>query len=118
MAVVSDFTTIVDDRFEIVGNIEKKFNFDTGGRHAPGDAYIILMVSGLIGVNENAEVILNGTVVGNIFNDKGGPKDRWRTQMIHTRGIRLKNGMNELKLTPVGEQYIVTNVYCHFKQDV
>lgn len=104
-------------------------HFDTGGRHAPGAVYIIFMVKGMTATTNDAEVILNGIPIGKIFNNKGGRRDEWQTQILHVLGAGnwLNNGDNELQLKAVTysgggddkfDDYYIRNMYCHFHQDV
>ena len=129
MPVVSDFIKIVGDSNQRVGDgaQPRKFNFNTGGRHAPGTAYIIMMVKGMTVTANHAEVHLNDKHVGWIFNNNGGGVNEWQTQMVHFNGSDLNNGNNQVELRGVTypggvddhlDDYFVRNVICHFHQDV
>lgn len=133
MPVVSDFTRIVGDKDIIVppdtdpDNNRVVFTFNTGGRHAPASAYIILMVRGMNQTSQNAKVLLNKKNIGVIFNNKGGRGMKWQTQIIHFDGGDLNNGDNDITFMSVPidkdkpffpDHYVIRNVICHFHQDV
>ncbi len=131
MPVVSDFIRIVGDEDIRVGDSAQPVNlpFNTGGRHAPATAYIIMMVKGMTVTSNNAAVYLNDhpQPVGWIFNNHGGGVNEWQTQIVHFNGSDLNNGDNVLELRGVTytgggsdhfDDYYVRNVICHFHQDV
>jgi hypothetical protein len=124
MPVVSDFTTIHwDDNGSVkIGpttNDKWQENFNTGGRHAAGSAYIIIELRRLKN-SEDALVEVNGDGVGLLTGNKGGPDDQWQTQILSFKGSTLKDGNNAIKVTPrvsLEKQCQIRNVICHFHQD-
>lgn len=128
-AVVGDFIHIVGDTNVKIGKgsnsngFKKKFN--TGGRHAPGLAYITFMIRGMTDTKESAEVSVNSKVVGKLFHNWKGRKQEWTTQSVTLKGTDLNNGSNTIHLSTVDkwgssnpgkDDYFVRNVICHFHQ--
>lgn len=115
MPVVSDFIIILADNQQRTVTSPDGLtvnNIDTGGRHAPGTAYISFMVKGLTGGDPN--VFVNDTDVGNLFRNDGS----WQTQTVTLAGSVLNNGNNVLRISGVpGDSFVVRSVICHFHQD-
>ena len=120
MPVVSDFTTIRSDGVEssstvTVGPGLWNAEFDTGGRHAPGTAYIAFELRDMEQNTQQAEVRLNGDRIGFLT---GGSPNQWATQFVSFPGSALNNGNNALVVGPVANQpFRLRNVICHFHQD-
>ncbi len=117
MAVVSDFTTILADtqQTEVLGQdfTSAPGDFNTGGRHAPGTAYISFMVQGL--TTNSANVFVNDKHAGALLPNDG----HWTTQTVTLKGSLLDNGDNVLRVSHVaGDPFLIRSVICHFKQDV
>ena len=122
MPVVSDFTTIRGNGSDgsstfTVGPGSWKAEFDTGGRHAPGTAYIAFELRDMEQNTQKAEVTLNGDRIG-FLTGWGGSPDQWATQIISVPGSSLNNGNNLIAVGPVANQpFRLRNVICHFHQD-
>ena len=133
MPIVSDFIHIQGDgngdpgsNVRIGdGNIVREWTFQTGGRHANGTAYIVLMVKGMTVTDNHAEVRLNNQHLGYILNNKGGSVNEWQTQILSFTGDRLNNGSNELEIHGVTytgggndnfDDFYLRNIICHFHQ--
>lgn len=111
MAVLCDFTLIIGDAPVTIGDPQPVWEarFDTGGRHAPGKAFLIFNVRGLTFTAMNVNVKINNFVIGQIAR-YGGLNDEerrdtanyWYTQMIAMEGSRLNNGSNEIQIEAVG----------------
>ena len=120
MPVVSDFTTIRSDGPDststvTVGPGSWNAEFDTGGRHAPGTAYIAFELRGMEQASQKAEVTLNGDDIGFLT---GGSPNQWATQIMSVPGSALNNGNNLIAVGPVANQpFQLRNVICHFHQD-
>ncbi|MBD0261388.1 MAG: hypothetical protein ICV78_01335 [Tolypothrix sp. Co-bin9] len=117
MPVVSDFITILADNQQRTvtapDGLTITNGFNTGGRHAPGTAYISFMVRGLTAGSPN--VFVNNTDVGNLLSNDGN----WQTQTVTLAGNVLNNGNNVLRISGVpGDPFDVRSVICHFHQDV
>jgi len=99
-------------------------NFNTGGRHANGHAYLIFMVRGLTGTGPGARVEVNDQFVGNIERHTGGDLNHWFMQTINISGGVLVNGNNELEIhAAINEthndqfdDFRIKNIFCHFQQ--
>ena len=130
MALLSDFITIQGDASVTIGdaNSQATFPFNTGGRHASGQAFLMLMVRGMTEATENANVAINGVSVGQIRRRNGADPDHWFTEIINVGGGQLENGNNILgigrvpRLTPTPDNqfddFLVRNIICFFQQDV
>ena len=111
MPVVCDFTQIIGDEPVKIGDSQPVWeaNFDTGGVHQPGWAFLIFNVRGLTYTNVNVNVKINNVVIGQIAR-YGGSNDAernerakyWYTQTITMYGSKLRNGSNEIQIEAVG----------------
>ena len=130
MTVVSDFTHIVGDQNIRIGDNSNESGFtdtfSTGGRNSTHNAFITFMISGMTVTTDNADVFVNNTKVGVLFNNKGGNPNHWQTQTVSMSGSTLNNGNNTLRVSPVTNQtsatddfddYLIRNVICHFHQN-
>ena len=131
MPVVSDFIMIGESNKQVsIGVAGANANgwtspdFNTGGRHAPGTAYISFMVAGMTETTQNAKVLLNNTAeIGALIHNNGGNNKHWQTQMVAFKGSLLKDGNNTLRVEAVSkpdgtkDPFGIRNVVCHFHQD-
>ena len=131
MPVVSDYTTIVGDSNIQIGDNHNESGwtkqFSTGGRLSSQKAFISFMVKGMTQTENNAQVFVNDTNVGKLFNNNNGKRNHWNTQTISLAGSVLKSsGNNTLRVEPVinaenfggdFDDYFIRNVICHFKQN-
>jgi len=135
MPVLCDFIQIRGDTPVTIGDEQSSWeeNFNTGGRHAPGTAFLIFNVRGLTFTNINVNVKINNQVIGQIAR-YGGLNDAertdtanyWYTQMIAMDGSTLNNGNNEIQIEAVGfpgatntnkfDDFFLKDVICFFKQ--
>ena len=128
MPVVSDFTTILGDKDVTIGDGSNEAGWTVPfgvGAPEPGETgYISLMVRGMTAATTNAQVFLNDNPIGQIFNNNGGNKSHWTTQMV-SFGSHVKNGTNILRVMPVAnpnpgadqyDDFTIRNVICHFHQ--
>lgn len=129
MPVVCDIKVIQGDAARRIGDggvtlWEKTFN--TGGRHAGGEAVLMLMVKGLTSANTDVDVLINNTKVGVIEHYNGADSSHWFTQIINIGGGILNNGNNELQIQAVSfpgagpgnlfDDFFVKDVVCTFQQ--
>jgi hypothetical protein len=91
MPVVSDFIMIGESNRQVsIGNSGDNLNgwtspeFNTGGRHASGTAYISFMVAGMTQATKNARILLNNdsNEIGWVLRNNGGNSQHWQTQTI------------------------------------
>jgi hypothetical protein len=111
MPVVGDYILIQGDA---VTKFTKFEEWNTGGRHAPGTAYVSLMIRGLQA--KEPRVLVNGTFVGRLLPNDG----QWVTESVHFGGEVLRNGDNTLEIKDLtsGDEVEFKSIMCHFKQDV
>ncbi len=129
MPVVSDFIHIVGDQNIRIGDGANESGytdtFNTGGRNSNSNAFITFMIKGMTVTNDNADVFVNDSKVGVLFNNNGGNSNHWHTQTVSLSGSTLKSGNNVLRVSPVPnptsssddfDDYYIRNVICHFHQ--
>lgn len=135
MPVLCDFTQIVGDAPVNIGDAlpvwEK--NFNTGGRHRDGTAFIIFNIRGLTYADANIDVKINNRSIGRIYPypclndaDRNNVARHWYTQMIAMNGSELNNGDNEIQINAVGfagsnnanrfDDFEIKDVMCFFHQ--
>ncbi len=136
MAVVSDYTTVLDGSTTIGdGQVNWEMTFNTGGRRTSGTALLSLMVRGLTHASNAVPVRVNDTVVGHITPnrypteaDRAVVSDHWFAQYFAFPANVLNDGNNEIRVeaapfpeaTPANnfDDFTIRDVVCHFKQDV
>jgi len=130
MPIVSDFVHILGDRTTRIGDGSHESGFTTqfrtADRHQSGTAYITFMVKGMTVTNDHADVFVNDVRVGVLFNNQGGNRDHWQTQIVSLSGAQLNSGDNVLRVVPVPysgssstdhfDDYFIRNVICNFHQ--
>ncbi|MGD2182539.1 hypothetical protein [Lusitaniella coriacea] len=129
MPVVSDYEILIGDSNVTIGDNSNESgftkSFNTGGRSTAKPAFISFMVKGMTVTNENADVFVNDTKVGVLFNNNGGNTNQWQTQTVALSSSTLNSGNNVLRVMPVNnptsasddfDDYVIRNVICHFPQ--
>jgi len=129
MPIVSDFVHILGDQTVKIGDGSNENGytkqFGTGGRHRSGTAYITFMVKGMTVTEDHADVFVNDVKVGTLFNNKGGNKNHWQTQIVSLGGGQLNGGNNTLRVGTVPnpdsntddfDDFFIRNVICNFHQ--
>ena len=112
MPVLCDFTRIVGDGAQSIGNAAVELTFGTGGREAGEDALLIFSVKGL---NSTVPVKVNNADVGSLTPNP--TQAHWYTQMVYMGGSALNNGDNELQLEAVNNDgFQIRQVSCFFHQ--
>lgn len=137
MPVVCDFAMIQGDNAVTIGDNSNisgwTEEFNTGGRYRDGAAFLIFNVQGLTATTNSVMVEVNGKEVGMIspyypagaFDERHKNAQHWYTQMINIGPNVLKNGDNELKVSPVRwdgggsdllDDFRLKDVVCFFQQ--
>jgi len=129
MPVVSDFETLLGDTTVSIGDSANSSgwtkSFGTGGRRSSSTAYIAFMVKGMTQTDEHAEVFVNDQKIGLLFNNKGGNREHWQTQIVSLGGATLNDGSNVIRVETVlaappasgKDDFSIRNVICHFHQE-
>lgn len=115
MPVVSDYEVIQRDPVQIRPDNTYTRQFNTGGRHSGGSAFITFSIRSL-GEAEDVPVQVNNLTIGQLRNYHGMDARNWFTQTLVFSSNILKNGSNNLEIQVNQGDLILDNIIVHFKQ--
>ena len=115
MAVVCDFSVVLNGAFTVTPSQKLTATFHTGGRRPDGNAMLVFNLRSF-GEAHDVDVEVNDHVVGKLRHYYDEDPRNWHSQNVIFSGGVLRDGNNTLEITVPSGDLRLGDIVCFFNQ--